>query len=75
FVCINKYDLNSEITREIEEFCEDNDFPVIGRIPFEPAIVKALQQLKTPVEAGIQSVTKEVENIWRSLITQMGMPK
>ena len=72
FVCINKYDLNPEVTLEIEEFCESNGFPVIGRIPFEPAIVKALQQLKTPVEAGIQSVTDEVENIWCNLVAKMG---
>ena len=72
FVCVNKYDLNSGITAEIEEFCKENEFPLIGRIPFEPAIVKALQKLQTPVEAGIKNVVKEIEHIWSELKTQLG---
>ncbi len=71
FVCINKYDLNLEITAEIEEFCEVNGFLLIGRIPFEPAIVKALQLLQTPVEAGLKNIVQEIENIWDGLITQL----
>ena len=71
FVCINKYDLNPGVSGEIEAFCGANGFPVIGRIPFEPAIVKALQSMKTPVEAGIQNVTDEIENIWNGLKAQI----
>lgn len=71
FVCINKYDLNDDITREIKKFCNENNFPVIGRLPFEPAIVKALQQMQTPVEAGIQNVTEEIKNIWNNLADQL----
>ncbi len=67
FVCINKYDLNMEMTDKIERFCGENGFPVIGKIPFEPAIIKALQGLKTPVEAHIQKVVWEIENIWDRL--------
>lgn len=72
FVCINKYDLNPQNTAEIEAYCEKNDFPVLGRIPFEPEIVKALQSLQTPVEAGISRVTAEIGDIWNRLQTQLG---
>lgn len=71
FVCVNKYDLNLRITAEIEEFCKKHGSSVIGKIPFEPAIVKALQNLQTPVEAGIQNVAGEIENMWERLKTQM----
>ncbi len=71
FVCINKYDLNPGITELIRNYCETNGFPVIGRIPFEPAIVKALQSLKTPVEAGIVNVVGEIEKLWERLQTGM----
>lgn len=67
FVCINKYDLNEGITSEIESFCESNGYPVIGRIPFDPSIVKALQEFKTPMEAGNKEVTEEIRNIWMRL--------
>ncbi len=71
FVCINKYDLNREITARIEGYCKDNGFPVLGRIPFEPSIVKALQQFKTPVEANIENVTEEIINIWDNLVKEL----
>lgn len=67
FVCINKYDLNLEITSEIEEFCKNNKYPVIGKIPFDPAIVKALQEFKTPIEAGNHSITNEITGLWARL--------
>lgn len=72
FVCINKYDLNPEITAQIEEYCLNTGFSVIGKIPFEPLIVKALQQFKTPVEAGIQKVTDEIAGIWDRLTDEIG---
>jgi MinD superfamily P-loop ATPase len=67
FVCINKYDLNLEVTSEIEEFCENNKYPVIGKIPFDPTIVKALQEFKTPIEAGNHSITNEIIGLWTRL--------
>ncbi len=67
FVCINKYDLNPKITLEIEDLCRSKGFPVIGRIPFDPSIIKALQEFKTPVEAGNKAVTCEIEGIWTRL--------
>jgi MinD superfamily P-loop ATPase len=70
-VCINKFDLNKEVTRQIEGFCKDNGFPVIGRIPFEPSVVQALQKLKTPIEADIVNVTDAIEEIWSGLKQEM----
>ncbi len=71
FVCINKYDLNPEITAQIEDYCSKNNCPVIGKIPFDPTIVKALQQFKTPIEAGNEAVTKEIINIWEQLVSKI----
>ncbi len=71
FVCINKYNLNQEITSEIEDFCRKEGFPVIGKIPFDPSVVNALQELKTPIEAKNQTITKEIESIWTNLKEQV----
>jgi MinD superfamily P-loop ATPase len=66
-VCVNKYDLNPEITAEIENFCNNNGFPVIGKISYDPAVMKALQEFKTPLEAGNSRFTTEIENLWEKL--------
>ncbi len=71
-VCINKYDLNPEITAEIDSFCNDNGFPVIGKIPYDPAVMKALQEFKTPVETGNRRFTMEIENLWKKLEWEVG---
>jgi len=67
FVCINKYDLNSEVTSQIEDFCEKEGVKVVGKIPFDPDVVKALREFKTPVEAGNEAVTNEIKSIWEKV--------
>jgi MinD superfamily P-loop ATPase len=74
FVCINKADLNPAITAEIENFCLENGFPVIGKILFDPGVMKALQEYKTPVEAGNHRFTREIENIWQKLQKELNKP-
>lgn len=73
FVCINKYNLNQEETAEIENFCKDEGIPVIGKIPYDPSIIKALQEFKTPVEAGNYVVTNEIKSIWTKITDEMSM--
>ena len=71
FVCINKYDLNLEITEEIEEYCQDRKIPILGKIPFDPSIVTALREYKTPVEAGNTKITNIIKDIWAELENNM----
>ncbi len=47
-VCINKYDLNQNNTKKIENFCSKNSVDVIGKIPFDPIVTKAMVA-ETPV--------------------------
>ena len=67
YVCINKYDLNPQISAQIESECQKNNVPVIGKIKFEPAIIKALQGLMTPVEAGLVDVVEQIKELWSKL--------
>lgn len=71
FVCVNKYDLNPEVTDGIRRFCEDNRFPLIGQIPFDPQVMRSLQAFKTPVDAGLRNVSDEIMNIWNNLVRQL----
>lgn len=49
-VCINKYDLNINLTKEIEDFCEEQGLPFVGRIPFDADAVRAVNEGKTIVD-------------------------
>ncbi len=71
YVCINKYDLNLEQSQAIVEDCALRNIPVIGKIPFDPAIVAALQQGQTPVDAGILPIIDALNDLWKNLVRQM----
>ena len=70
FVIINKYDVNKSMTREIERYCQKNDIPLIGEIPFDETMVEAMVAQKTIIEfAPSSKVSKLLTHIW-SLIIQ-----
>lgn len=46
-VCVNKYDTNIENTKKIEDYCQENNLSFVGRIPFDPDAVKAVNNGQT----------------------------
>jgi MinD superfamily P-loop ATPase len=49
-VCINKYDINPEITSTIKAYCDKHGIPVAGEIPFDDAVPRSINELK-PITA------------------------
>ena len=49
-VCINKVDINLEITSEIENICSENELEIVGKIPYDLTFSRALQEGKSIVE-------------------------
>jgi len=70
---INKYDINLEKSTEIEKWCRSEGVPVVGKIPYEPAIIKAVVQTMPPVEYSNNSASEEIENIWTQLSKELGL--
>lgn len=67
-VCINKYDLNLRNTGKIESFLRDNSIELVGKIPFDPTVIKSLTAQKTIVEyAPRAGIARTIENIWRKI--------
>jgi MinD superfamily P-loop ATPase len=68
FVCINMYDINKDNTERIESFCKVNNIEVMGKIPFNLLVTKAMVNGKPIVEYAPKSdVAKELENVWKKL--------
>lgn len=66
-VCINKYDLNEENTRQIEDQCLSQGVEVAGRIPFDNVVTESIVQGVPVVEYSNGNVTREMERMWHSL--------
>ena len=68
-ICVNKFDLSIELTREIESYAEKKGITYVGRIPFDPIFTKAMVQGQTVFEYNSGSkVGREIESIWQRLI-------
>jgi MinD superfamily P-loop ATPase len=67
WVCVNKWDINPENTGKIEEFCKEKGSPVIGKIPFDAEVVRAMISERTITEYSGGPVSKEIEKIWSQI--------
>jgi MinD superfamily P-loop ATPase len=67
-ICVNKFDLNLELTRDIENYAKEKGLSCLGRIPFDPIFTKAMIQVQTVFEYNDQStVGQEIKKIWKRL--------
>lgn len=64
---VNKYDLNLNMTNEIESFCKESAIPMIGKIAFDKAVVESIVKGKTIVEYTSGKIKEEVVKIWNEL--------
>ncbi len=67
-VCINKYDLNSEMTAMIEVEIHKRTLMMAGRIPFDPVFTRSMVNGQTVTEYDPASaLSKTVNSIWRTI--------
>lgn len=66
-ICINKYDANEENSKEIEEFCNKNNLPFVGKIAFDSKAVKAINNSQTIVDIDCKS-GEQVKLIYQKVI-------
>ena len=71
--CINKHDLNPEMSDRIRGYCEETGVQLIGMIPYDTVVSKALVEKKIIVEYGNGTVSDEIKKIWIALADILGV--
>jgi len=72
FVIINKYDLNSDMSDQIEDWCRQNRMTITGLLPFEKQMVEAMIMGKSITEFNPDNETsKKIKIIWNKITSQM----
>jgi MinD superfamily P-loop ATPase len=66
-VCINKYDINQENSRQIEDYCRQQGVEVAAKIPFDNAVTEAMVQGLPVVEYGDNPVGRQIELLWQNI--------
>jgi len=69
-VCINKYDLNEDNTRQIENYCLKLGVEVAAKIPFNNIVTEALVHGQPVVEYDHGTVCQEINKLWQR-VTQV----
>lgn len=63
-VCINKYDINEEMSKEIESFINDTDLKLVGKIPYDDMVMKSINELKPIIFYNESIAKKAIEDMW-----------
>jgi len=67
-VCVNKFDINPDKTRDIEKYTKEKNLTFLGQIPFDPIFTRAMVQGKTIVEFDSRSEgCKAVYELWENI--------
>ena len=66
-VCINKFDVNEATANEIENYCNGLSVPVIGRIPFDGTVVKAVNHCQSIACYPDSPAGKAIASIWDNI--------
>jgi MinD superfamily P-loop ATPase len=68
FLCVNKFDLNKDITDEIEKFAKEKGLTCLGYIPFDQNFTKAMVQGQTIFEYDSNSSSAQaIRKLWKSI--------
>jgi MinD superfamily P-loop ATPase len=66
-VCVNKFDINVDMTESIEKYCNEKKLPVVGRIPYDALVTKAQNAGVSVVEYSGGAAALEVARVWKKI--------
>ena len=71
-VCVNKWDLNPDITEQIEREAGGLGVKAAGRVRYDTAITKAQIVKTSVVEYTGGAVSEDIKSLWRNVIYALG---
>lgn len=66
-VCINKYDINEEVSKEIEEFVNERGLVLAGKIPYDEMVMKSINELKPVVYYENSRACESIKKMWNNV--------
>jgi MinD superfamily P-loop ATPase len=71
-VCINKADLHEEATATIETFCRKRGIEVVGHIPFDTSVTRAMVQGMPVTAYGDGRTAGALRQMWTQVLIALG---
>ncbi len=73
-VCVNKWDINPELTEEIERLAEGMGADIVGRLPFDEEVAEATAEGVPLVEWGRGEASRGVQAVWEKITSNGVLP-
>ena len=65
--CVNKYDLNREVTDQIESICQQRNVEFVGKIRYDPAVTRVLVMGKSIVSVSDDGAAQDIRKMWNTV--------
>ena len=66
-VCINKYDINEENARRIEDHCREAEVEVVGKLTYDDVATKAMIMEKSIIEYSDGVLSSNIRKMWQEI--------
>ena len=63
-VCINKYDINTENSEKIENYCKMNNIDVVGKLPYDTMVTEAMIHQQSVIEFSEGKLSDNIISMW-----------
>jgi MinD superfamily P-loop ATPase len=63
YVAINRFDLELSLTETIRTWCREENIPVIGLIPFDPAVIEAVRNGRAVTFTGASPAAQAIQTL------------
>ncbi len=73
YLCINKFDINTEMSKSIEEKAMANGVTVVGRIHYDRAVTEAQVKRIPVVELADTIAAKDIRDTWNNLNKEISL--
>lgn len=70
-VCINKYTINPENTKIIEKYCKTNNIPMVGKLPYDNVMTKAMIQEQSVIEFSDGELSHDIREMWSKILDEL----
>ncbi len=66
-ICVNKWDINTELTERIEQAAAAAGAALVGRIPYDPSVTRAQVNGKSVIEFSEGAAACAIRKVWDQL--------
>ncbi|KAI3346601.1 (4Fe-4S)-binding protein [Clostridium botulinum] len=66
-VCINKFDINEDMSKNIENFIIEKNISLAGKVPYDDVVMKSINELKPIINYPDSIAGKAIKEMWTNI--------